>query len=79
MSYDYLDGDLKIHYNNVGYDGNIATVHLKDDKISGTNYMAEFTVKYENLAAWTWTERFAIRLGTSSDKEKFIGVQLSRE
>ena len=76
MSYDYLDGDLKIHYNNVGYDGNIATVHLKDDKISGTNYMAEFTVKYENLAAWTWTERFAIRLGTSSDKEKFIGVQL---
>ncbi|MDE5896224.1 MAG: hypothetical protein K2H43_00245 [Clostridia bacterium] len=76
MSYDYLDGDLKIHYNNVGYDGNIATVHLKDDKISGTNYMAEFTVKYENLAAWTWKERFAIRLGTSSDNEKFIGVQL---
>lgn len=74
MSYDYIDGDLKIHFNNVNRDGNVATLHLKDGKIAGENYMSEFTVKYENLDNWTWNERFAIRFGSSNDQDKFLGV-----
>lgn len=74
MSYDYLDGDLKIHYNNVGRDENTATVHFANEKMTDSNYMAEFTVKYENLAKWNWTERFAIILGSSSDNQKHLGV-----
>lgn len=74
MSYDYLDGDLKIHFNNVTRDNNTATVHFSNEKMTDRNYMAEFTVKYENLTEWHWTERFAIILGSSSDNQKHLGV-----
>lgn len=75
VTYDYLDGDLKVHYNNVPFSGaEIPTVHFNDNKVTGSNYMAQFTVKYENLSEWHWTERFAIRLGASSNEHEHIGV-----
>lgn len=75
VTYDYLDGDLKVHYNNVPFSGaEIPTIHFNDNKVTGSNYMAQFTVKYENLSEWHWTERFAIRLGASSNEHEHIGV-----
>lgn len=76
MSYDYIDGDLKIHFNGVNRDDNTATVHFNNKKMADDGYMSQFTVKYENIADWTWTERFAIILGSSTDRQKHLGVVL---
>ena len=67
--------ELQFKFNNVGFDGNISILNLKDEAISGTNYMTEFTIQY-NVTGWSWMERFAIRLGTSSDQGKFLGLMM---
>lgn len=73
VSYDYLDGDLKIHYNNVEFNGETPLVRFADSHIAGSNYMAQFTLRYEDFSDY-WTSRIVIRLGTSSDTSKFIGM-----
>lgn len=74
VTYDYLDGDLKVHYNNVPFSGaEIPTVHFNDNKVTGSNYMAQFTLRYEDFSEY-WTSRIVIRLGTSTDTSKFIGM-----
>lgn len=73
VSYDYLDGDLKIHYNNVEFNGETPLVCFADSHIAGSNYMAQFTLRYEDFSDY-WTSRIVIRLGTSSDTNKFIGM-----
>ena len=73
MSYDYLDGDLKLHYNNADFNGNTPLVHFADSHITGNNYMAQFTLCYKQPVAY-WTSRITIRLGSSNDENKFIGI-----
>lgn len=73
VSYDYLDGDLKIHYNNADFNGDTPLVHFADSHITGNNYMAQFTLCYKQPVEY-WTSRITIRLGSSNDGNKFIGI-----
>lgn len=55
-------------------DGSFVT--LEDEAVSGSNYMVEFTVKYDfdEEASWDWTQRFALMIGMSPVDEKPIGL-----
>lgn len=73
MSYDYIDNDLKVHYNNADFNGDVPVVHFADNHVTGNNYMAEFKLRYKKPVEY-WTSRITIRLGSSTDQNKFIGI-----
>lgn len=67
-----VEEDLQFKFDHVALNDNVATVYLKDNAITGNYYMTELTVKYSSEASWG--ERFAIRLGNSSNREAPLGV-----
>ena len=69
-----VEEDLQIKFENVNFKSyNPPVVTMKSDKISGTNYMVEFTVQYKDAASWNWFQRFGVRLGTTNQNEKPVG------
>lgn len=74
VSYDYIDGDLQIKYNDVEWLSEAPIVSLEDENIQGSNYMLEFTLQFQGIASLSsWQNRFSIRLGTT-DEDKAIGL-----
>lgn len=74
VSYDYIDGDLQIKYNDVQWLSDAPIVSLEDDNIQGSSYMIEFTLQFQGLASLSsWQNRFSIRLGTT-EENKAIGL-----
>lgn len=74
VNYDYIDGDLKINFNQVPFYSSYPIVRLSDDSISGSNYMFEFVLQFKLPDfSGAWDKRAAIRLGTS-EKDQTVGV-----
>lgn len=68
--------DIVFNFDHVNFGAyNPPVVTLKDNSIFGVNYLTEFVVKYQFDAgkSWGWTQRFGIRLGTTSENGKTIG------
>lgn len=72
-----VEEDLQLGFNHVDFGSyNPPVVAMKDDKISGADYLAEFTLQYQFDAgkSWGWTQRFGVRLGTTGEGGKIFGI-----